>query len=267
MTEDKDVEVTETEPVEDTAISESVTVDNTPTEEIETAPAETTPKEEVDDNRRDDNRQGNQNVIDWRKLRDKADKAERERDDAVRRLQESQGDNNRRTSPKQQQQLDDNRHDEEFVIGDDDLLEGKHFKSLEKKQSQRIAQLEAQVIESKIRSTYPDFDEVVNNETISMLKDADPELAESIASNRNLHSQAVTAYKSIKRYGFVENKKHNDINKQAIAKNSNKPRTVTSIAPQQGDSPLSRANAFANGLTDELKEQRWKEAKEIIRNY
>lgn len=31
------------------------------------------------------------------------------------------------------------------------------------------------------------------------------------------------------------------------------------LSPQQGDSPLSKANAFANGLTEDLKKQLQKE--------
>ena len=41
--------------------------------------------------------------------------------------------------------------------------------------------------------------------------------------------------------------------------NASKPKPLASVSPQQGDSPLSRANAFANGLTDELKSQLRKE--------
>ena len=41
--------------------------------------------------------------------------------------------------------------------------------------------------------------------------------------------------------------------------NAGKPRPLTSMSPQQGDGPLSKANAFDNGLTDELKESLLKE--------
>ena len=38
------------------------------------------------------------------------------------------------------------------------------------------------------------------------------------------------------------------------------------MSPQQGDSPLSRANAFANGLTPELRVQLIKEMEEARKN-
>jgi hypothetical protein len=41
---------------------------------------------------------------------------------------------------------------------------------------------------------------------------------------------------------------------------------MASISPQQGDSPLTKANAFANGeLTPELKAQLWKETNQYRR--
>jgi len=240
-------EVVEETPVEQPEVVEESTpevVEETPTEE---APIEQ-PKEEPTYDK---------NVQNWRSLREKAQKAERERDELLKKLQEQQN------SHKQQQ-------DDYKPIDDDDLASGKDIKRIEKQQAQRIAQLEQQVIESKLKSQYPDFDEVVNQDTLGMLQDVDPELAESLASNPNLYSKAVAVYKSIKRYGFApdgpNNPQAHTRNKETVNKNVAKPRTVTSISPQQADSPLSRANAFANGLTDELKEQRWKEAQEILKN-
>ncbi len=52
-----------------------------------------------------------------------------------------------------------------------------------------------------------------------------------------------------------------------IQKNASKPKPLASVNPQQGDSPLSRANAFANGLTEELKDQLRKEMSESRRGY
>ena len=57
--------------------------------------------------------------------------------------------------------------------------------------------------------------------------------------------------------------KQNDKAKAVI--NAQKPRPLTSISPQQGDSPLSKANAFANGLTPELQAQLLKEMKQSMK--
>ena len=55
--------------------------------------------------------------------------------------------------------------------------------------------------------------------------------------------------------------------KELSQKNLAKPRPVASVSPQQGDSPLSRANAFANGLTKEVKDQMWKDTQNARKGY
>jgi hypothetical protein len=55
--------------------------------------------------------------------------------------------------------------------------------------------------------------------------------------------------------------------KERAERNLAKPRPLASVAASQGnDSPLQRANAFANGLTEELKAQLHKEMIESMRN-
>lgn len=187
-------------------------------------------------------------VNNWKVLREAKERAERERDEALAQL--------RKGAPQTQE--------EETTFADDDLIEGKHLKKTIGRTDARIRQLEGQLIEAQIRAKYPDFDEVVTTDSLSMLRDTDPELAESLAMNTNLYSQAVAAYKSIKRYGIVPNNYEKE--KAVVNKNIAKPRTVTSLSPQQGESPLSRANAFANGLTDDLKKQIWQEMQDIVNN-
>ena len=193
-----------------------------------------------------------QEVQNWRALREKATQAEKERDEALRRLQERE---------KEREKERENIKEEEILLRDDDLLEGKHLKSFEKKQAQRIASLEYQLIESRLKSEYPDFNSVVTNDTLGMLRDTDPELAESIAANPNIYSKAVAAYRSIKRYDLYKNDVYSR-EKEKVHSNTIKPRPASSLSPQQGESPLSHANAFAEGLTPELKQQLWKEMQE-----
>ena len=42
---------------------------------------------------------------------------------------------------------------------------------------------------------------------------------------------------------------------------------MVSINPTQGESALAKANAFANGLTPELKDQLYREMQAARRNY
>lgn len=195
-----------------------------------------------------DDEEYNNRVQNWRALREQKEQERRERiriqkerDELAARLQSQQG----------QQQVNED---------DDDLVEKRHLRQTE----QKLQQVEARLIDAEIRSKFPDWSDVVNDDTIAMLKDADPDLAESIASNRNVMGQAASVYKAIKLYGLAKPSYQRE--KEIIAKNSIKPRPASSVNPQQGDSPLSRANAFAQGLTEDRKQQIWDEMQQIIKN-
>lgn len=162
--------------------------------------------------------------------------------------------------------------DLEFTIGDDDFAEGKHISKVNKRikkleqqllQSQAVSQEIA--IENRLKTQYPDFEKVVNPETLKQLREIDPELSDIIYSGQDLYKKALTAYRSIKRYG-IAGSEINTMNKEAVKNNNSKPRPLASVSPQRGDSPISRVNAFENGLTEELKTQLLKEMQEAIKN-
>jgi hypothetical protein len=119
---------------------------------------------------------------------------------------------------------------------------------------------------TRLKSQYSDFDKVVSEDNVKMLKDLYPEIAQTLISNSDIYSKGVSAYTLLKNLGI-----HKDIisseEKDAVERNKSKPRPLTSISPQQGDSPLSRANVFANGLTEDLKIQLRKEMEEARRNH
>ena len=127
------------------------------------------------------------------------------------------------------------------------------------KQIQKYQQQTAEtVVESKIKSQYADFDSVVTKENIELLKMTYPEIATTMLSTPDLYNKAVSAYTLIKRLG-IQPEEQETPDQRRIQANASRPRSVASVAPQSGDSPLARANAFANGLTDELKAQLYKE--------
>jgi hypothetical protein len=122
--------------------------------------------------------------------------------------------------------------------------------------------------ESRIKSQYPDFDSVVSQENISQLSAQYPEIANAIGSSSDLYSQAVSAYTIIKKLG-ISPESNTDMyakDRERAKVNAAKPRPLASVSPQQGDSPLSKANAFANGLTEDLKKQLFKEMVEASKN-
>ena len=153
-------------------------------------------------------------------------------------------------------------------IADDELFEGKHYRKLEKqlKKQQDLletyqSQAKVTATESKLKSQYSDFDKVVNEDNINLLRETEPEIAAALASTPDIYNKAVSAYKMIKKLGiYVEDSYGSD--RDIAIKNSLKPKPAASVSPQGGDSPLTKANAFANGLTPDLKRQLWKEMEE-----
>lgn len=204
---------------------------------------------------------------DLRVLREKAkraDLAERERDEYARRLREYE------QQVKQTQKPVEEEPETEY--GPDDLVEAKYLKRYDKK----IRELEDKVksteqhatlqnVEARLKAKYPDFDKVVSTENIEILKATYPDLAESLSTNPDVYSKASAAYTLIKKLGIAQEDTYME-DKQKAQKNAIKPRPLASVNAQQGDSPLSKANAFANGLTDELKAQLRKEMENARRN-
>jgi len=161
--------------------------------------------------------------------------------------------------------------DEPFNVADDDLVEGKHFSKVLKKVRNLEAQIKKNeaysaqtVAETRLKSQYPDLDTVLSKDNITTLKEAYPELANTINSSANLYDKAVSAYTMIKKLGIYKEDVY-QAERERAHMNSSKPRPLTSVSPQQGDSPLARANAFAGGLTDELKAQLHKEMIESMK--
>lgn len=190
---------------------------------------------------------------------------ERERDEALR-LAESFKGYAQKTQPQEEEENDPS-------IGNDELVEGKHLSKYDKKIKKLEQQLQnyqqqsqSQLIENKLRGEYPDFEKIVSKSNIDILKELHPHIAATLNSSNDLYSKAVSAYTLIKSLGIhVDDTFQAD--RELAQKNAAKPRPLTSVSPQQGDSPLSKANAFANGLTPELQKQMLKEMSEARRGY
>lgn len=199
-----------------------------------------------------------------RAMREEKERIEQEHQEALKRLAEYE--KQRETAKPEQAE-----EDLDIQLADDDLFEGKHYKKLQKqlkKQQEEFKKYQEQVkltsTEAKLKSQYSDFDSVVNDKNIRELRTQEPELAETIASTKDMYSKAVAAYKMIKKLGIYVEDNFQQERKIAQA-NSLKPKPLASVSPQKGDSPLSQANAFANGLTPELKRQLVKEMRDSIK--
>lgn len=203
-----------------------------------------------------------------RALREKAERVARERDEMRARLEQYEALQKLEAIKNHQQQ----EEDLSVNLGADELAEGKHLTKVQKqtkKQYEQLAnqqqQLQSLIVELKLKSEYPDIEKVVNEDTLAMLKEQEPEIAASLAANPDYYKKAKAAYKMIKNLGLYT-EDNSAAERELVQKNAAKPRPLSSISPQTAESPLSRANAFAQGLTPELKRQLNKEMEDAIKN-
>ena len=204
----------------------------------------------------------------FKAVREAKEKAERERDAYMKHAMEIEM---RYKSQEQQQQqvakkfeIEQEEPEIDLNLDEDSLVDGRHLKGvsnkikrLEEKLKQYEAQSEASNVEAKIRQQFPDFESVVSSENVKKLNQEYPEMAEMLANTGDIYKKASAAYSVMKKFGIYKSIYSEDKAKALI--NAAKPRPLASMSPQQGDSPLSKANAFANGLTNELKAQMQKE--------
>lgn len=193
----------------------------------------------------------------FNQLRKKTQAIERERDEALRRLQELEA----------SKQPSVSEPDEDLNLQPDALAEGKHLnymakkiRKLEQQLKEQGAKTQESVVEARIKAQYPDFDNIVSKENIDQLRYQYPELAQTLNTSSDLYSKAVSAYTLIKKLGITPDADPYAADNARAQANLAKPRPLVSGAARpQGDGALSQANAFANGLTDDLKKQLWKE--------
>ena len=192
-----------------------------------------------------------------RALRELKEKAERERDEAIAKYKGFQETQKKPEEAQQSQQ--------ELAINPDDLVEGKHLsavdkkvRALEKQLQQYQQQSTMQSVETRLKAQYPDIDQVVSKENVEILRTAYPELSSALAASSDMYSKATATYTLIKKFGIHQDKNFSGaINK--VKSNLSKPVSTSSIAPQRGESPLTKANAFAEGLTPDLKKKLYRE--------
>lgn len=201
----------------------------------------------------------------FRELREKAEKAHREaqqaakeRDELARRIKE----------------LEQQTNKDPYSLAPDDLVEGKHLshhasevRQLKEELHQYKQQWHQSSVESRLRSRYSDFDSVVNQDTLSTLS---PAIAQSlkVLASTDLEAAGEAAYEFLRtKVPAVQQEAKYAQDVKTAQANATKPRPATSLSPQHGETPLSQANAFANGLTPELQKQLLKEMKDAARKY
>lgn len=237
-------QVAEQQPPEQEPASLTETVSDKPAPTEETTPDKQVSRESASDKN-------------FRELRSKV--ARMERDEEIRAQQLAAQHQKNAQDKLQEEEPDD------IDIGDDDLAEGKHLRKqskeirkMKKEMEQYKQQMYEQTTEARIKSLYPDFDKVVSSDSVKLLSEQYPELAQTINTSPDLYNKAASAYTLIKKFGLYKEDTYQNDRLQATL-NAAKPKSSAAVSPQQGESPMSNANAFANGLTDDLKSKLYRE--------
>lgn len=199
----------------------------------------------------------------FKAVREAKEKAERERDELIRMYRDLESKVSQASQPEE---------DLEFSIAPDELAEGKHLNKVQKKIKSQEEQLRAyhhklkeMEINLKIKEQFDDYNKVMTHENINKLETLHPEIAAVLIASNNTYAARVSTYQFIKKLGIVKDEDL-DMDKQKVQVNSFKPRPLASVSSQQGTSPLTRANAFENGLTEELAAQLRKEMVQAMKN-
>lgn len=192
----------------------------------------------------------------WNEARKRMRELERraeEQDDLIQRLQ----------GQREQQPLEDDLS----KLSDDDIVTAKQAKILAKKMARQVAEetfkeREAATVDERVKSKYPDFENVVTRESIELLKQQDPELAQSLyALAQDPYAQAIAAYKMLRKQGIGEVATQHPSKARAI-ENAKKPVSVQAVGKSSAIGNVSR---FENGLSQDEKDALYLEMRECAR--
>lgn len=163
------------------------------------------------------------------KLRESKEKLEKENQKMRAYLEAVKEESEKQIEAHQkQQELED---DDEFVSKKELRSLANKIDDLHKMQKQK----EESQIPERLQQRFSDFKEVFTESNLNKLRQAEPELFQTLKNSNDLYNSGVAAYKSVK---------------QLL--NQDRPRSVQSIAGHGG---LSDVNAFANPLTEEGKKR------------
>lgn len=189
----------------------------------------------------------------WREVRQQLAELKRqnqEKDDLIRSIYESQ--------QKQQQPKEPEIDLDEYAnYGGVQKVAKKTVEPIQKEIEelrQELKKSKQKELFNEMRSKYPDYDDVVNPETIALLEEKEPELANSIALIKDPHAMTIQTYKFIKASGILDevpSKRRQKETQKQIEKNE---KTIQS--PQAYD---KRPMAQAFKMTEQEKSKLWEE--------
>lgn len=222
-------ETTKETPVSETPVSETQ-AEETPASETEDTTTEEVPEAPVSEAQVPEPRM-TEREFNIREMRKSKENAERETLEARKRIAELEA-----RIPKE----------EELQVDAEDFVEGKHLTRMQNRvkkieeENKRIREIQ------ELSSQYPDYNSVMTQDAIARLEATEPELAASLAAasqGSGWKSAAAATFKLIKKMNLG---KSYERERNLAAKNVAKPRSVSTLSPQHGKSPI----AMAKGLSE-----------------
>lgn len=191
----------------------------------------------------------------WRQMRERIEELQQSNN----RLTEAVG--RKSTPPVQEEILPD-----WAGVDDEDLLTKKQTMGVAEKVAAEAVRKALQDREYKeapklIENEMQDYEQVVTPENVERLRQTNPRLAASLGDVKDPYAQGALAYSYIKSNGIYK-ESGGAQNRQRAMDNSRKPLPVTAAKPSNA---LESANAYANGLTPEVKNKLYAEMQAAIR--
>ena len=184
-------ETIEQEDIDNTSI-DNTSIDNTGAEEVET-PRPTVQQENL------------------KALRESRNKLQAERDQYSARIKQLE-----QANAKTADSLDD-----DLDYEDDSTKEIKVIKK-------HLAEMSVNNSRMKLQTQYPDFNKIVNQDSISILKERFPEIAATLDQSTDIYNTGVSAYNIIKKFELHRFEDFED-QKRKVETNINKPRPANTI--------------------------------------
>lgn len=108
-------------------------------------------------------------------------------------------------TPKQKDELDDLADDEYIPVGKVKKLVEKQARLIaEQAAREQLQQRDQSQFLDKLKRQFSDFDDVVNNDTLAILENHDPDLAQTISDLKDPYKIGLQSYKYIKALGLAD---------------------------------------------------------------
>lgn len=190
-------------------------------------------------------------------------------EELLHRMMSQQPQHFQQQAPQEEDVLEDLAK-QEYVAGD------KVAKALKKQQEQfrkeideikktHVSQTQNSLI-NDLRREYSDFDQVVNSETLAILEETNPRLAQAIASSRDPYHIAVQSYEYIKAKGLANKSLDSRRATETERKIEQNRKTVQS--PQAFDKrPIAQAFQMTDNMKKELQSEMYTYARQAGMGY